>query len=99
MRVLLLMLILQSNAAEMQAQMQELPKLRDELTGLSVEARARSAPTRSYVYVPREAQVQVFNGIRGPDGRSVEEFIDEVERVLRSQEQSSVEQQDCILSL
>lgn len=43
--------------AEMQAQMQELTRLRDELIRLNDEARARSAPTRSYIYVPRERQV------------------------------------------
>lgn len=39
--------------AEMQVQMQELNRLRDELTRLSVETRAQNAPTRSYIYVPR----------------------------------------------
>lgn len=85
--------------AAMQVQMQELTKLRDELTRLSVDARARSAPTHSYIYVPRERQVQVFSGDCGQDGRSVEEFIEEVERVLRSREQSPEEQCDYILSL
>lgn len=85
--------------AEMQLQMQELTRMRDELTRLSVETRAQSAPSRSYIYVPRERQVQVFSGDCNQDGRSVEEFIDEVERVLRSREQSLEEQSDYTLSL
>lgn len=89
---------------EIQIQMQELTRLRDELTRLNDEARAQrasgnSAPTRSYIYVPRERQIQAFSGGGGTDGRSVEEFIEEVERVLRSREQTSEEQCDYILSL
>lgn len=85
--------------AEMQLQMQELTRMRDELTRLSAETRAQGAPSRFYIYVPRERQVQVFSGDGSQDGRSVEEFIDEVERVLRSREQSPEERSDYILSL
>ena len=79
---------------EMQMQMQKLTRLRDELTRLNTEARVQGGPTRSYIYVPRERQIQVFNGECGKDGRSVEEFIDEVERVLRSRELTTDEQCD-----
>ena len=75
----------------------------DELSRLKAEKRAQRensnpAPTRSYIYVPRERHIQPFSG-EGTDGRSVEEFIEEVERVLRSREQTPAEQCDFIVSL
>ena len=79
---------------EIQSQMQELSRLRDELTRLNDEARAQTALARSYIYIPRECQIQAFSGECGKDGRSVEEFIDEVERVLRSREQTTEEHCD-----
>ncbi|KAG7460544.1 hypothetical protein JOB18_018344 [Solea senegalensis] len=84
--------------------MRELTKLRDELVKLNDEMEAQrandnSAPTRSYIYVPRERQIQAFSGEGGTDGRSVEEFIEEVERVLRSREHTTEGQCDYILSL
>lgn len=89
---------------EMQTRMQELLQLRDEMVRLNEETRAQrvndnGASTRSYIYVPRERQITPFNGECGSDGRSVEEFIEEVERVLRSREQTTEEQCDYILSL
>lgn len=91
-------------AVEMQLRMQELTQLRDELVRLHEETRAQRAndngtSTRSYIYVPRERQIQPFSGECGTEGRSVEEFIEEVERVLRSREQTTDEQCDHILSL
>lgn len=91
---------------EMQICMQELTQLRDELVRLNEQTRAWRAnandngvSTCSYIYVPRERQVQPFSGECGADGRCVEEFIDEAERVLRSREQTTDEQCDYILSL
>lgn len=91
---------------EMQIHMQEVTQLRDELVRLNEETRARRANandngmfTRSYIYVPRECQVQPFSGECGADGRSGEEFIEEAERALRSREQTTDEQCDYILSL
>lgn len=88
---------------ELQSQIQQLTRLRDDLTRLNDETRAQRensrAPTRSYIYVPRERQVQPFTGECGQDGRSVEEFIEEAERVLRSRGQTPEEQCDYILSL
>lgn len=88
----------------MQIRMQELTQIQDELVRLNEETRARRAndngmSTRSYISVPRERQVQPFSGVCGADGRSVEEFIEEAERVLRSREQTTDEQCDYILSL
>ncbi|XP_028290920.1 uncharacterized protein LOC114454569 [Gouania willdenowi] len=54
---------------------------------------------RSYVYVPRERQIQPFSGDPIKDGRSVDEFIEEVERVIRARGQSSEDGVDFILSL
>lgn len=68
--------------------------MRDDLTRLSAEA---GEPARSYIYVPRERQIQVFSWDCSEDGRTVEEFFDEVERVFRSREQSPEEQRDYIL--
>lgn len=88
---------------EIQSQLQELARLREDLVRLNDEARAQRdtscAPTRSYIYVPRERQVQIFCGEWEKDGRSVEEFIEEVERVIRTREQTTEEQCDFILSL
>lgn len=89
---------------EIQNQLQELTRLRDDLIRLTDETRAQRdsagrALNRSYICVPRERQVQIFTGELGKDGRSVEEFIEEVERVTRSREQSTEEQCDFILSL
>lgn len=50
-------------------------------------------------YMPRERPIQAFSGDSINDGRSVEEFIEEVKRVLRAREQSREDQLDFILSL
>lgn len=88
---------------EIQRQLQELSRLRNDIIRLNDETRAQTdtsrALTRSYIYVPRERQVQSFCGEWEKDGRSVEEFIGEVERVIRSREQTTDEQCDFILSL
>lgn len=39
-------------------------------------------PQRSYVLVPRERQITPFSGEYDKDGCSVNDFIEEVERVL-----------------
>lgn len=89
---------------EMQDHLQELARLRDELSRLNAETRAQGensnpAPARSYIYVPRERHITPFSGEGGTDGRSVEEFIEEVERVLRSGERTPSERCDYIVSL
>lgn len=55
--------------------------------------------TRSYIYLPRERHIPPFTGEFVKDGRSVDEFIEEVERVLRAREQSPAEQLDYVFSL
>ncbi len=44
-------------------------------------------PTGSYVYVPRERHIEPFSGDIDKDGRSVDEFIEEV-KVLSARNQS-----------
>lgn len=77
-------------------QIDELVKLKNEIG--APRANDNSSPTCSYIYVPRERQIQAFSGECGKD-RSIEEFIEEVERVLRSREQTTEGQCDYILSL
>lgn len=69
-----------------------------ELGRLQAEAMANRA-TRSYVYLPRERQIQNFSGDYSKDGRAVEEFIEEVDRVLRTREQTLEEKFDFVISL
>lgn len=38
----------------------------------------------SYVYVPRERHIRPFTGDIEKDGRTVDEFVDEVEHALRA---------------
>lgn len=58
-----------------------------------------TVPTRSYVYVPRERHVAPFSGGIDKDGRSGDEFIEEVERILAARNQSVPEQFDFVMSL
>lgn len=58
-----------------------------------------TVPARSYVYVPRERHIAPFSGDIDKDGRSVDEFIEEVERVLSARNQSPPEQFDFVMSL
>ncbi|XP_055358544.1 uncharacterized protein LOC114842043 [Betta splendens] len=58
-----------------------------------------TVPSRSYVYVPRERHVAPFSGDIDKDGRSVDEFIEEVERVLSGRNQSPPEQFDFVMSI
>lgn len=54
---------------------------------------------RSYVYVPRERHVAPFCGDVERDGRSVDDFVEEIERVLRARYQSDQDQYDFVVSL
>ncbi|XP_056587956.1 uncharacterized protein LOC130408444 [Triplophysa dalaica] len=56
-------------------------------------------PSRSYIYVPRERHIQSFSGEFSKDGRNVDEFIEEVERVLLVRNQTPEDQADFVLSL
>lgn len=56
-------------------------------------------PQRSYVYIPRERHITPFSGDYEKDGRSVDDFIEEVERVLHARNQSANDKYDFVMSL
>lgn len=58
----------------------------------------QSAPPRPYLYIPRERKIRPFTGRRGDD-RPVDEFVAEVERLVRARSMSEDEQVDFIMSL
>ncbi|KAL1282369.1 hypothetical protein QQF64_001172 [Cirrhinus molitorella] len=78
-------------------QIQELSRQHAE--AMAAIANLTREPTRSYVYVPREHHIQPFSGDLGKDGRDVDEFIEEVERVLLVRSKTPEDQADFVLSL
>ncbi len=58
-----------------------------------------TVPAWSYVYVPGERYSAPFSGDIDRDGRSLDEFIEEVEQVLSARNQSPPEQFDFVMSL
>lgn len=82
--------------AQLQSQILELGQKHDQV--LSALANMSNASTRSYVYIPRERQIVPFSGDCGIDNQNVDEFIDEIERVIRVQGLNSADQVDFILS-
>lgn len=86
-----------SSMHDMQGQIQELSRKHEE-TMAAIASLSRE-PSRSYIYVPRERHVQPFSGDFIKDGRNVDEFIDEVGRVLLVRNQSTEDQLDFVLSL
>lgn len=83
--------------AVLQAKLTELSNKHDEamakITALS------GGTNRSYVYLPRERPIQPFSGDTTVDGRSVDEFLEEVQRAIRARGLGKDEQVDFILSL
>ncbi len=67
--------------AKLQSQILELDRRHDQV--MSTLANMSNVATRSYVYIPRERQIVPFSGDYVKDGQSVDEFIDEVEQVIR----------------
>ncbi|XP_026104542.1 uncharacterized protein LOC113076090 [Carassius auratus] len=84
-------------AGNVQEQIQELSRKHAE--AMAAIANLSRGPTRSYVYVPRERHIQPFSGDLSKDGRNVDEFIEEVERVLLVRNQIPEDQADFVLSL
>lgn len=82
--------------AELQSQILELGQRHDQV--MSTLANMSNVATRSYVYIPRERQIVPFSGDYVKDGQSVDEFIDEVERVIRVRGLNTDDQVDFILS-
>lgn len=73
---------------QIKGQIQDLNDWRNDT--LANRAAGGGNTTRSYLYVPRERQVQPFIGEYNKDGRSVEEFIEKVERVLWAREEQLI---------
>ncbi|KAL1250647.1 hypothetical protein QQF64_018443 [Cirrhinus molitorella] len=82
--------------AQLQSQILELGQKHDQV--LSALANMSNACTRSYVYIPRERQIVPFSGDCCADNQTVDEFIDEIERVIRVRGLNSADQVDFILS-
>lgn len=66
---------------------------------MTVISSLNTEPTKSYVYVPRERHISPFSGDIDKDGRGVDEFVEEVERVISARNQSAPEQLDFVMSL
>lgn len=81
--------------AELQSQILELGRRHDQV--MSALANMNNA-TRSYFYIPRERQIVPFSVDHVKDGQSVDEFIDEVERVIRVRGLNNDDQLDFILT-
>lgn len=81
---------------QLQSQILELGRRHDQV--MSTLANMSNVSTRSYVYLPRERQIVPFSGDLSKDSQTVDEFIDEVERVIRVRGLNTDDQVDFILS-
>lgn len=81
---------------QLQTQILELVRRHDQV--MSTLANMSNVATRSYVYIPRERQIVPFSGDHVKDGQPVDEFIDEVERVIQVRGLNTDDQVDFILS-
>lgn len=81
---------------QLQAQMMELSRKHDAV--MTSIADLGNAQTRSIVYIPREKHIPPFSGEPGKDVHTVDEFIEEVEHVMRARGMRSEEQVDFVLS-
>ncbi|XP_067309558.1 uncharacterized protein [Pseudorasbora parva] len=54
---------------------------------------------KTYVYVPRERHISPFTGDSEKDGRTVDEFVEEVERALRARNFTPNDECDFIMAL
>ncbi len=80
-----------------QEQIQELSRQHAE--AMAAIANLSRETTRSYLYVPRERHIHPFSGDLGKDNRNVDEFIEEVERVLLVRNQTPENQADFVIFL
>lgn len=81
---------------QLQSQILELGRRHDQV--MSTLTNMNNVNTRSYVYIPREKQIVPFNGDCGKDCQTVDEFIEELERVIRVRGLNTEDQVDFILS-
>lgn len=79
----------------------QLTKLREEHErAMATIAGLRGEDNRSYVYISRERHIAPFSGDLEKDGRSVDNFIEEIERVLRTMaNRSAHDKYDFVMSL
>lgn len=82
--------------AQLQLQILELGQKHNQI--ISALANMSSVSTRSYVYIPRERQIIPFSGDAAKDGQTVDEFIDEIDCVIRVRGLNADDQVDFILS-
>lgn len=81
---------------QLRSQIQELGRRHDQV--MSTLASLSTVNTRSYVYIPRERQIVPYCGDPSKDCQTVDEFIEELERVIRVKGLSEEDQADFILS-
>ncbi|KAI7796844.1 rap guanine nucleotide exchange factor 6-like [Triplophysa rosa] len=81
---------------QLQSQILELGRRHDQV--MSTLANMNNVNTRSYVYIPREKQIVPFSGDCGKDYQTVDELIEELERVIRVRGLNTEDQVDFILS-
>ncbi len=81
---------------QLRSQIQELGRRHDQV--MSTLAGLSTVNTRSYVYIPREKQIVPYCGDASKDCQTVDEFIEELERVIRVRGLSEEDQVDFILS-
>lgn len=74
---------------DVQGQIQKLN--RKHVEAMAAIANLSREPTRSYIYVPRDRHIQSFSGDFRKDERTVDEFIEELERVLLVRNQTPEE--------
>lgn len=86
-----------SEAGDVQSQLRELREKHEQAMA-TIES-LRGEANKSYVYIPRERHIIPFSGDFEKDGRTVDHFIEEVERVLRIRNQSASDQYDFVMSL
>lgn len=67
--------------SQLQSQIQELGRRHNQV--MSTLAGLSTVNTRSYVYIPREKQIVPYSGDASKDCQTVDEFIEEIEQVIR----------------
>lgn len=81
---------------QLQSQIQDLGKRQDKV--MSTLASFNTVNTRSYFYIPRERQIVPYCGDPSKDCQTIDEFIEELEQVIRVRGLSCEDQVDFILS-
>lgn len=80
----------------LQTQLSELSCKHDQ--AMAQIAALSNGTNRSYIYLPRERPIQPFSGDSTVDGRSVDEFLDEIQRAIRARGLGEEDQVDFIMS-